>query len=80
MLSTKYFPCVINIKKIPMKLQCFEPKNSLVEAESSLDKILGEPIERNKSYISTTIPLCSLFPEFVNTNRALRKAKNNLVE
>ena len=79
MLSTKYFPCVINTRNLPMKLECFQPKNSLIEAESSLDKILGEPIERNKSYVSTTVPLCGLLPDFLNKNRALRKAKDNLI-
>ena len=80
MIPQKYFPCVINISKVPLKLECFESKNTLVEAESSLDKILGEPIERNKSYVSTTVALCGLFPEFVNKSRALGKAKNTLVE
>ncbi len=62
-----------------MVLNCDNKFDTLKEADKFFDEKLGEPIVRNKDYMTTTIPLCKYFPEFINNYRAINKSKNTFI-
>jgi len=72
----KFYACSCNFGVIPAKLECSSRKDTYKEADKYLDLKYGEPIDRNKTHFTTIIPLCKLFPDFVNIYRAKNKAEN----
>lgn len=77
--SLTYFACYMNTKKIPMEYKCVKGFSSEIEAQKYLDSTLGEPIERNKSYYTTTVPICKYLPDFFASYRAHKNSKNVFV-
>ena len=80
MTKTNYFLCTINFKETPMKLDCSKKFNSFNDAYKYLDNNLGQPIDRNNRYMTSVVPLCGYFPDFINFARAQNIALNNMIK
>jgi len=80
MTKTNYFLCTINFKETPMKLDCSKKFNSYNDADKYLDNNLGQPIYRNNSYMTSVVPLCGYFTDFINFVSAHNIALNNMIK
>ena len=75
-----FYGCWGQFNRLPIRVHCMGPFQSIDELDKQLDKQLGTVDYRIKNNIATTvIPVCKYLPEFINSYRVLARAKKDFV-